>query len=108
MDNLDRAYKIVKLSSSLVAFSLLYVIFIRPFLAETIFQGLNDFFIAVPILASGAISCVGFVFALIGSQYGQRNAKKRFFGLFGNLVFALILIALLVPSAPYFFELLKP
>lgn len=97
-DNLDVSYKIVKLSSVLFAFSILYILVVKPILERTSFNGLNDFFVGLPVLASGVMSIIGFFYALRGSQYGQRNPKKRFFGLFGNLLFALLLIMIIISN----------
>lgn len=95
-DYLDVSYKNVKLSSSLFAFSILFMLLVKPMLERTSFKSLNDLFIAIPILASGVISIIGFIYALKGSQYGKRNPKKRFFGLFGNFIFGFILIMLII------------
>jgi len=95
-DYLDVSYKNVKLSSGLFAFSILFIWLVKPVLEGTSFKSLGDLFIAVPVLISGVLSSIGFVYALKGSQYGQRNPKKRFFGLFGNFIFAFILIALIM------------
>ena len=96
MDNLDRSYRIVKRSSGLFLFSILYLWIVKPVLTGTAFEVLNDFLVAIPILVAGTMSIVGFVYAMRGSQYGKRNPRKRFFALFGNFMFSLIIVALFV------------
>ncbi len=95
-DYLDVSYKYVKLSSKLFLFSILFVLLVKPLLEKTSFKSLSDLFIAIPIFASGIISSIGFVYAIKGSQFGQRNPKKRFFALFGNLMFSLFLLILII------------
>ena len=95
-DNLDIAYRNVKLSTTLFVISILSTWLIKPLLVGSVFSIIGDLLSAGPMLAAGVISSVGFVYALKGSQYGKRNPKKRFFGLFGNFIFAFILIALIV------------
>ena len=95
MDNLDRSYKIVKRSSALFLFSLLVLIVINPILQETFSFKLGPLFIVGPIIAGGVMSIFGLYLALVGSQYGQRNPKKRFYGLYGNLLFTLVIVLLI-------------
>lgn len=93
-DRLDQSYKILKLSCSLFAVTLVATLFKRTF-SESL-QELVDLFIAIPILVASVISTKGLYLAIRGSQYGQRNAKKRFFALFGNLMFVAIIAGMII------------
>ena len=95
-DYLDKAYRNVKWSTRLFTFSLLYIMLLKPITDATVFAGIGNFLSSVPLLSTGVISAIGFIYALMGSQYGQRNAKKRFFGLFGNLCFVLFFVFMIV------------
>ena len=96
MDNLDRSYKLLKRSTGLFTFTLLMVIIGKPLLIYLKLNALADFLIGIPILLSGGISFVGLIYALKGSQFGQRNPKKRFLALFGNLIFAALILSILI------------
>ncbi len=93
-DNIVVSYKIFKISTSLFALSLISLLF-KPVFNEA-FHQILDFFIAVPIFISGAISFRGLYLGVRGSQYGLKNSSKRFFGIFGNFFYAAIILILIV------------
>jgi hypothetical protein len=95
-DYLDIAYRNVKWASGLFAFVLIYMMFLLGLVSHSPLRELSSFFIAIPVVTAGIMATIGLVYAIKGSQYGQRNAKKRFFGLYGNALFSFILIALIV------------
>lgn len=95
-DYLDVSYKYVKLATGLFIFSILFIVIAKPLIVKTRLSTLGDLCIALPILASGVIGIIGFIYGLKGSQYGKRNPRKRFFGLFGNFIFGFILILLII------------
>ena len=96
-DNIDLSYKILKQSSRLFAIGLVAVLF-KPVFGQFI-QSLVDYVVAIPILISGIISIRGFYLAIKGSQNGKHNFKKRYFALFGNLFFSLIIVLLIISIA---------
>lgn len=87
IDNLDKAYKIVK-RSSLIWAGIIVLSAVVTLLSR--FSGLF-LVLGLPVFVGffyvGITSSVGCFYAFKGSQFDRRNPKKRFFGLFGNLLF---------------------
>lgn len=92
MDNLDRAYKIVKRSS------LLWVVMVLLLLLGSVMTKWLVLMIGLGLVVvllffyMGVLSMVGVFYAMKGSQYNMPNPKKRFFGLFGNLLFVVLFL----------------
>jgi len=94
MDNLDKSYKIFKQSSMLFTIGILAILF-KPVFGKSV-ETILDLFIALPIFIAGISSIKGFFLAVKGSQFGQKNPRKRYFALVGNFIFASIILLFIV------------
>lgn len=96
MDRIDKSYNYFKFSILLFGIIVIYIGTLKPIFVSYELDWLNDTIISIIGFSMAILSVKGLYYALFGEKEKKSNPTKKFWGLYGNMIIALLYAIMII------------